>query len=268
MKHAISNIALPQYSHHDEVSELAAMGFLGLEIAPSRCWSDTWHNLSANEVARYRADVESAGLQVVGLHSLLFDQPDLSLCDGPDSRNRLADFFVHLSGLCRDLGGRTLIWGGGRTRGATPARDARLILIDFFSDLCSRTADHGTVFCLEPLAPADTDFLHSVHECKDIVDTLNQPGLKVQIDVKALTANNELNGATIAAVADSLVHVHANEPGFEVLGSSKTVDHNLAGAFLRDAGYEGYVSIEQKTIDPTDVFGPIQKSLKLLQEAY
>jgi sugar phosphate isomerase/epimerase len=268
MKHAISNIALSQYGHGDELCELAALGFVGLEVAPSRIWTETWDGLSQQAVGKYRRDVEAAGLEVVGLHSLLFDQPDLALCETVEQRSALLEYFVHLSGVCRDLGGRTLIWGGGRKRGAIPAEDAQDIAVEFFATLADRTAAHGTVFCIEPLTPADTDFIHSVRECHAMVDLVNRPGLKVQIDAKALAGNGELDADTFDAVADHLVHYHANEPGFEVLGTSGTVDHVAGGNLLRRVGYDGYVSIEQKMVDSDDVFGPIRRSLAVLQEAY
>tara|TARA_A100001037_G_C15137201_1_gene631759 strand:- start:1250 stop:2059 length:810 start_codon:yes stop_codon:yes gene_type:complete len=268
VKYAISNIALPQYKHYTELSELASLGFEGMEIAPSRVWSDTWKGLTAMDIQRYRHDVENAGLEVVGLHSLLFDQPDLALCDSTEKRALLMEYFVHLSGMCRDLGGRTIIWGGGRRRGEMPEDEALTVAVDFFGALADRIECHGTVYCLEPLAAADTDFVNSVRECQAIAHTVNRPGLKVQIDVKAMANNNELDQDTISAVAADLVHVHANEPGFEVLGSSGAVDHHLAGECLRGIGYDRYVSIEQKMIDPDDILGPIRQSYEVLRKAY
>lgn len=268
MKPAISNIALPQFFHADDLPELFALGFRGLEVAPSRIWGDTWHGLTAAEVQSYRRDVERSGLQVVGFHSLLFDQPELELCGAADTRDRLLAFFVHLSAICRDLGGRTLIWGGGRKRGNTTYDDAKAIALEFFATLADRTAAHGTVFCIEPLTPADTDFINSVRECDAIAREIDRPGFKVQIDAKALAGNGELTAEIFSETAENLVHFHANEPGFEVLGSSGTVDHRAAGGYLRSIGYEGFVSIEQKMIGPDDPFAAIRKSYSVLQECY
>jgi sugar phosphate isomerase/epimerase len=268
MKHAISNIALPQFDHSDALPRLAGLGFLGLEVAPSRVWADTWQGLPSGAVEAYRARIEGAGLRVVGLHSLLFDQPGLALCDGEEKRGRLLDFFVHLSAMCRDLGGRTLIWGGGRKRGKTAPDEAHRIVIDFFGALADRIDGHGTVFCLEPLTPKETDFIHLMGECADIVAAVDRPSLRLQIDAKALAGNGELSEDVFRAVASDLVHYHANEPGFEVLGSSGTVDHAAAGAYLREIAYDGYVSIEQKMIGADEPFAAIEKSAAVLQECY
>jgi sugar phosphate isomerase/epimerase len=268
MKHAISNIALRPHTPADMFHQLAGLGLDGLEVAPSRVWADTWGGLSSADVEFYRRRVEAAGIEVIGLHSLLFDQRELALFEDDSTRRQLRDFFVHLSAVCRDLGGRTLIWGGGRKRGTLPVAEACEIAIAFFSEIASKTVEHGTCFCLEPLAPTDTDFINSVLEAKEIVDAVNSPSLQIQIDAKALAANNEMVPETFHAVAENLVHYHANEPGFDYLGASGTVDHAAAGHYLRDIGYDGYVSIEQKMIDPKNPLAAIEKSVSLLKDAY
>ena len=268
MKYAVSNIALTPHEHADELIQLREVGLDGIEVAPSRAWKDTWHGLSAPEIDVYRRQIEAAGLETVGLHSLLFDRPDLALCETAGQRRGLMEFFVHLSAVCRDLGGRTLIWGGGRRRGKIPEDEAGDVAVTFFGELTDRIADHGTVFCIEPLAPGDTDFLNSVIDCQKIVHRVGSPSLKIQIDVKALATNGELSADVFARVAPDLVHVHANEPGFGTLGSSGEVDHAAAGEFLRKLRYDDFVSIEQKQLDADDPIGPIGQSASVLREAY
>ena len=65
--------------------------------------------------------MEAAELEAVGLHSLFFDRPELGLFKDPELRAGSLEFLTHLSAVCRDLGGKTLIWGGGRKRGEVPA---------------------------------------------------------------------------------------------------------------------------------------------------
>lgn len=268
MKHAISNIALSPFRHETELGHLQEVGLQGLEVAPSRVWEATWEGLSNSDVSTYRRAVENAGLRIIGLHSLLFDHRELELFGSVESRQDLLDYFVHLSAVCRDLGGKTLIWGGGRRRGNIGAQDAETRAIDFFNLLAERIDGHGTCYCIEPLGPADTDFVHSVFDSKRIVDAVGSSSLKIQIDAKALVANDELTISPFEAARANLVHYHANEPGFDVLGKSGTVDHVAAGQYLRAVGYEGYVSIEQKLIDPEDPLATIRASVAVLQEAY
>lgn len=265
---AVSNIALPPFNHTDELRGLGELGIDGLEIAPSRRWRDTWHGLSNADVSSYRKDIETAGLKVVGLHSLFFDHPELGLFKDPERRSESLNFLEHLSGICRDLGGRTLIYGGGRRRGKVSVENARSEAISFIGELCQRIENHGTCFCFEPLGPNDTDFINSALESFAIAQVINHPAVRVQLDAKALVENDEAVPSTFAAVAPMLVHFHANEPGLNVLGSSGSINHASLGKMLRDICYNGYISIEQRMLDAAAPLDDIAKSLRILQTLY
>jgi sugar phosphate isomerase/epimerase len=268
MKFAVSNIALPAFDHTSDLEQVGELGLHALEIAPSRVWRDTWKQLTTIEVSDYRQRIEKAGLGVVGLHSLFYDQPDLGLFKGPAERAQSLDFLEHLSKVCRDLGGRTLIYGGGRNRGDLPADAARAEAVAFFRELTARVEGHGTCFCFEPLGPDDSDFINSALESLAIATEVASPALQVQLDAKALVENAEAHIDTFRAVQPLLVHFHANEPGLEVLGTSGKVDHTALGTMLRDIGYDGYVSIEQRQLDNTDPLADIAASAAVLRESY
>ncbi len=268
MRFALSNIALPAFDHTSNLDGLADLGFDAIEVAPSRVWRDTWHGLTTVEVSDYRRRIESAGLSVVGLHSLFYDRPELGLFKEPALRAQSLDFLEHLSKVCRDLGGKTLIYGGGRWRGELLEDEAQAEAVEFFGELTARVETHGTCFCFEPLGPNDSDFINSALESLDIVNEVASPALRVQLDAKALVENGEAKPELFREVADQLVHFHANEPGLAVLGTSGTVDHAALGGMLRDIGYEGYVSIEQRMINQDNPLGDVEKSALVVKEAY
>ena len=268
MPYAISNIALPAYDHLDDLPVIAETGYTGLEVAPSRVWQNTWQGLTSAQVAEYRTTVESTGLEIVGLHSLVFDHPELQLFGDADSVAATRDFMVHLSAVCRDLGGRTLIWGGGRKRGTVPADDAFIRAVSFMTDVCMKTADHGTIFCFEPLGPKDSDFVNGLGEARAIVEAVGQPNLQLQIDAKALVENNEVEQSIFDDASEMLVHVHANEPGLNVLGRSGEIDHVAIGTMLANIGYQGYVSAEQRMLSETAYMDDARESFDILSRHY
>ncbi|MCH7935527.1 MAG: sugar phosphate isomerase/epimerase [Proteobacteria bacterium] len=265
---AVSNIALPAFDHADDFGRLREFGIEAIEVAPSRVWQDTWKGLAPDAVADYRRRIEDAGLDVVGLHSLFYDQPRLGLFKEPTERAESLDFLEHLSGVCRDLGGRTLIYGGGRQRGALPEDEALAEAVDFFGELTKRVETHGTCFCFEPLGPGDSDFINSALDSLAIVEEVASPALRVQLDAKALVENGEAVIETFEAVRSKLVHFHANEPGLGVLGSTGEVDHALFGNALHAIGYKGYVSIEQRMLSQTDPLADLMTSAEVVKAAY
>lgn len=268
MKLAVSNIALSSYEHTEELRSLRNMGFLGLEVAPSRVWKNTWQGLSSNSVEKYRKEVELAGLSIVGLHSLFYDKPELGLFRDSVTRKLTLDFLVHLSKLCRDLGGRTLIYGAGRWRGRLSLDDAITHSLEFFSDLIPRIEEHKTVVCFEPLSPSDSDFINSAYDSISLVKLINHPAVRVQLDAKALVSNGEMEFEVFQAAAPFLVHVHANEPDLGILGTSGQVDNHKMANLLRKIKYENYVSVEQKMIGEKAPLKALRQSAKILKECY
>lgn len=270
MKLAVSNIALSPYDHSAEVAKLADLGFQGLEVALSRVWRQDWNRPSPTAVESYRHMIETAGLGIVGLHSLFWQEPELSLFGDREVRNRTLDFLEQLSRVCRDLGGRTLIYGSrtARTRGDLTKADADRQAVRFFQDLCQRIEGHGTCYCFEPLEPEAADYINSVLDALTVVRSVDHPALRIQMDAKALMANHEADEATFQAVAAELVHFHANQPDLGVLESQGPVDHALLGRLLRGIGYQGYVSIEQRLVNPGDVLGDVARSRAVLEDCY
>ena len=265
---ALSNIALTAFAHLDELPILSGLGFTGLEVAPSRIWEDVWHGLTPAMVADYRRHVEAAGLEVLGLHSLLFDQKDMGLFADAEGRARVLDFMTHLSAVCRDLGGHTLIWGAGRWRNGLGLADAQAYAIDFFHALHIRIKDHGTCFCFEPLGPKDSDFLNSVIDAKDLVQALAVPSVGLHLDAKGIAENTEMTADIAALAKPYLKHVHVNEPGLGILGSTGEIDHQAFAEILNGIDYDGFISIEQRMVDPLDALGPVRKSAAYLTSVY
>ena len=267
-KFAVSNIALNAFDHAAELERLPELGLQGLEVAPGRVWRDTWPGPAPQQVEAYRRQAETASLKVIGLHSIFYDHPELGLFRDRETRSRTMDFMEHLSAVCRDLGGKTIIYGGGRRRNNTPLDEATKEAVGFLGELCRRIEGHGVCYCFEPLGPQDADFINSAFESLDIVNSINHPALQVQLDAKALVDNNEAEPATFRAVAKHLVHFHANEPGLGVLGVSGAVDHAAMGRMLDDIGYDGFVSIEQRMLNEADPLADIARSAAVLKECY
>jgi sugar phosphate isomerase/epimerase len=269
VKHSISNIALPSYSHDSELPALAEMGFEGLEVAPSRVWEDTV-NLSFFEVDKYRSKVESAGLKILGLHSLFFDQPKLGLFRGLEVRAKTIDFLSHLSKVCSDLGGKTLVYGSpqARKRNDLSIKEADEEAISFFKELSKAIESHGTCFVIEALGENETDYINSARHALKISKAVNRDELKNHLDAKAVVDAKEAEIGFFRELAPTLVHYHANDPGLGVLGETFKVDHHLLGKLLRDIDYQGYVSIEQRMLDGQDPLHAIGLSYFILNSCY
>ncbi len=270
MPFSVSNIGLPPHGCEPRFDKVKELGFDGVEVAPSRVWCDTWKGLRAADVERYRQQIEAAGLKVVGLHSLFFDQPDLTIFGDDHTRARSVEFLAHLSTVCRDLGGKTLIFGSpnARRRGPMTKPQALDLAARTFDELSAKTQGHGTLFCMEPLGPTETDFCNTIAEIEDLYARIDTDIVRFQIDVRALSANGEVVSSVFEKVKSLLAHVHVNAADLGALRTDDGVEHKMAGNFLKQIKYASFLSLEQRSVDESDYWTPLAQSMKIMKEFY
>ena len=266
MKFAASTYALPAVDHRDLLPCLRQLGLTGLEVVPSRTWSNVGKGLTGRDVTSYRYSVDQAGMEVIGLDGLLDDHPELGLFKDLETSARTADFLVELSTICRDLGGRTLILGGVRRRATLSPEAAWTACRSFLEQLLPRIETHGTVLCFSPLAPNDADFCNTARECRMLVNHLDHPSFGLHLSAASQAANSDTGHTPFSAVRDRLEHFHADEPGMTTLGASGVVDHGDCRRHLAAISYRKWVTLKQRVTD--DPFDGLENGARYLAARY
>jgi sugar phosphate isomerase/epimerase len=244
--YAICNETFERWEFERVCKLVAGFGYEGVEIAPYTL-APRVTDLSADRRRELRGQAESQGLRIIGLHWLLAGTERLHVTS-PDSgvRRNTADYLVELARCCRDLGGDVLVFGSPAQR-RIPAGASRAQALEFAADTFARARDRiveaGVRLCLEPLARPEADFINTCAEAVELLDRVHHPSFALQLDVKALSAEEEPVPDLICRYAGRAGHFHANDanrrgPGF---GATDFVPIFRA---LREARYEGWVSVE------------------------
>jgi sugar phosphate isomerase/epimerase len=248
MPYAVANRALPRGHHAEYLPELAALGYEGVEVVAAATWDDCWHGPSAGEVACYARQLRRSGLQPLGVRVSLDDHPGLSLLGDEDERKRTEAYLAHLSAVCRDLGGRTLVVSEGRFRGELPLRRAWSRCQEFFTRLLPRIEAHGTVVCLAQQVRAGGDFCLTATECRVLADVLEHPSFGLQINAAALLESKEADKHSVfASLYGRLDLFVANEPELAPLGQPGCIDHAALRRHLSAGGYRGWICLDQES---------------------
>jgi sugar phosphate isomerase/epimerase len=246
MRLALSNLVLPPFNHHGFLPDLQLFGVQGLEIAPDHTWQRPrfGQGFDAGQVTAYGRAARRARLEIVGMHALLGGRPELGIFDDAEIRNLTIEHLVHLSEVCRDLGGRTLILD---SRWARELQDKEpwLQCRAFLERLLPRIEGHGTVLCFAPLAPEEGDFCRRAPELLMLAQALDHPAFGLHISTAALSVNGETGHVHFAARRGSLNHVHIDEPGRIMLGESGRVNHTDMRQHLSAISYQGWLTVVQ-----------------------
>src|SRR5437764_6664854 len=246
MRYAICNETFEGWDHERFCRFVADLGYTGLEMAPFTL-APRITDVNADRRRALRRQAEEAGLTILGLHWLLAKTEGFQLTS-PDEgvRRRTADYLGELARCCRDFGGDVLVFGSPQQRrippGATREQAADYAL-DTFRRTAATIADSGVTLCLEPLAPAEADFLTTCAEACALLDRIDHPNFRLHLDVKAMSSEAEPVPDLIREYLPRTGHFHANDPNRRGPGFGAT-DFRPIFRALRDGGYDGWVSVE------------------------
>lgn len=249
MRLALCNEVLQPMPFAQQCAWAAAVGYAGLELAPFTL-SDEPHRMIAQERAAIRRAATDAGIAITGLHWLLLAPKGLSITSPDDTvRARTVEVMRRLVELCAELGGRVLVHGSPGQR-AIPPGETRATAIARASDSFARVAEDalraGVVYCIEPLATAETPVINTLAEAAAIVDAVGSPALRTMLDCSA-AARSEAE--PLAAVVDRwlptgrVAHVQVNDPNRRGPGEGELEFAPVLAALARN-GYDGVVAVE------------------------
>jgi sugar phosphate isomerase/epimerase len=251
MKFAICNEIFQGWSPDDTFAFAARTGYEAVEIAPFTLASHVGA-IGAGERQRLRDAAARAGIAISGIHWVLVKTEGLHLTHPePEVRGRTARYFVDLVNFCADLGGRFMVVGSPKQRsllpGVTLAAAGRWAL-EVLGGAVKRAEDRGVTICLEPLAPAETDFINTAAEAIRLTRELASPALKIILDVKAMSSEARPIPQIIREAWPHFAYFHANDPNLKGPGFGD-LDFRPIAAALREVGYDGYVSVEVFNFD-------------------
>ena len=221
-------------------------GYEGVELAPFTL-APRITDLTTDRRSELRAQAADAGVEIIGLHWLLAGTEGLYLTSpDADVRSRTADYIVHLAEATRDLGGSLMVFGSPKQRSLLPGVSADQAFdwsAQTFRRVMPAVADCGVTLCMEPLSPAETNFINTCAEGASLVSAVNHPNFALHLDVKAMCSESMPVVDLIRAYGPAAGHFHANDANRRGPGFGE-VDFVPIFQALRDSGYARWVSVE------------------------
>jgi sugar phosphate isomerase/epimerase len=173
----------------------------------------------------------------------------------PDAsvRKKTGEYLVALAEATRDLGGSLMVFGSPKQRDLLPGvsyDQAFEYAVEVFSAIMPAIGALEIDFCLEPLAPSETNFLNTCAEASALIARVNHPRFKLHMDVKA--QSSETAGSVpdlIARYAHTAGHFHAQDVNLKGPGMGD-IDFGPIMKALVDSGYDRWVSVEVFDFSP------------------
>lgn len=241
MKLSLSNLSWGDTPIQQMIPLIEEIGIQGIEIAPTAIWPELKSTRNI-ELRKMRDLIESHGLEVSGLQSLLYGHKDYQLFSRstwPRMRSHL-EFMFSVASI---LGAKVLVFGSprNRVRGNLQIDLANQIACEFFTSLIPSLEKNNLVMTLEPNAPEyGCDFLLTYEEVRNLTSLINSDWVKPQIDTGCLWMVRE--DPSSAFHSEMPHHVHLSNPNLQDVPGDSNFDNFLS--LIRASEYKGWLVIE------------------------
>jgi sugar phosphate isomerase/epimerase len=246
MRFAICNELFEAWPFDRVCQFVKTAGYDGLEVAPFTL-APRITDVTRERRALLRQQAADAGVEIIGLHWLLAGTQEFYLTSpDPAVRARTADYLVALAEACRDMGGTLMVFGSPKQRSLLPGVSPEQAFdwaAETFRQAMPAVADHGVSICMEPLSPAETDFVNTCDEAASLIRAVGHPAFTLHLDVKAMASEPTPTVDLIHRYAPAAGHFPANDANLRGPGFGD-VDFVPIFRALHDAGYDRWVSVE------------------------
>ena len=260
MKLVISNIAFGK-DQQAALKCVSQCGVEGLVVAPTIIWPSVSEiaNLSGDRLetlkrkaGEYRKKLGDFGLKCVGLQSLTYGVGENAKIFGTEEEGKnLTEHLKRLTDLAGSLGADSMSFGspGLRNPGGLSGEQAMERAAKLFGGVAVAAHDNKTQIAIEPLSGYGNKFVENLEQARELANRVNHPGFGVHPDTAAMHGAGDAPGDLASLVrdhGDRVRGIDASAPELKRLSLAPEVPQGSYVGALREANYNGWVSIEMK----------------------
>lgn len=266
---SISNIAWDVAQDNDIAKVLNDYAVPFIDIAPSK-YFDTPCQTDEAQILNVKHFWTSRGIKPIGMQALLFGTTGLNVFGTSKTQDLLLKHLTHMCRIGSTLGAKKLVFGSPKNRNRSHLDDnqAVTIAVNFFRRLGTIAQRYAVVICLEPNPECyQSNFMTNSTDTATIVREVNHPSIRMQLDIGAMSINNEDPTKIIKSVAPIIHHIHISEPQLAPLNSHNQY-HKKAAEAIQNYLPKMPMTIEMLSSNSYASIKQIRNAIEMIQQVY
>lgn len=252
MRLAVSNIAWTVEEDEAVYTLMRKYGYTGLEIAPTRFFAtNPYEDLDAVSAWR-EAFAQKEGFAIPSMQSIWFGRTEKLFAD-EEQRQVLLEYTKKAVDFAEIIECANLVFGNPKNRVLPDVSSQELWQwgIAFFKKIGDYAYSKKTAIGMEANPSIyNTNYINTTQEALELINEVGSEGFLLNLDIGTMIENRE-DVEVLEGKSKMIRHVHISEPFLKpvVINSGRRLFHRELAAFLRENGYQGYVSVEMGKIE-------------------
>ena len=264
MKLSVSNIAW-EYSNKDQALEiLKKYNIKYIDIAPTLLTENkNINDINSKNIKNY---YNNFNIKIVGMQSLLYPFPDISLFDGEYNKNLLLNYLDDIFLLAKKLNIKNLIFGSPKNRlikniDSYSIENSLLI----FKEISERAKKYSCIICLEA-NPKEygCNFITNTTEAIDFIKKINSNNFKLNLDISTVILNKENIENIFKNNLNIIQHVHISSPYIKDIIN---LDNEFISFILKKYNYKKIVTMEYLYQNDKNLTN-LEENIKIFKKYY
>ena len=223
MNLSISNIAWNK-SEDNEISKILNTYNINLiDIAPNKYFYPI-DKTTNQEIIKVKNFWKQRNIEISCLQSLLYNTENFNIFSDNDNSNvSPLKYLEKIIKISNQLGAKNIIFGSPKNRDRGTLSDIEVLSQSkfFFRSFGDIALKYNIKICLEPNPPLyNCNFMTNTLETEKIIRIIDHEAIKLNLDIGALTINNENLDEIMVKCHDLIFHVHLSERNLIPLGNS------------------------------------------------
>ena len=247
MKLSISNIAFDNTQEEVVFPILKKYSFKGIEIAPTKICNNPYFNVDKALV--YKKFLKENDFEISSIQSIWYGI-NQRIFYNDEEREFLIEYTKNAIDYASKIGCKNLVFGCPKNR-KKDIEYSESVAVKFFNEIGDYAKQREVYINIEANPSIyGTDFINKTSEAVDFIRKADSKGLGLNLDLGTMIYYDE-GTDILKGNSDVIKHIHISEPMLNPIEKRRI--HFELIKYLESVNYSGYISLEMKKQDDTNI---------------